>query len=290
MVLTVLGAACLLATLLNPNGWKLPMRVVSYMSNPLLMGLAQEYLPPDFRDPTMLPFLFVCVLTLLMLLIVRPRLNATDALLLLAWFFLSLRMVRNCPLFALVATPILAEHWNAYLRAAPPSWIIRRYRSISATMTSVDQLAGARGLPLLAAIVMILILAKPQLVGGRPLLDTELPAKRFPVGAVEFLRHSPDAVRGEMFNEYSWGGYFILAMPERRVFIHPNLDVYGEELVRDFIKVNDADPGWDDILKKYHVGWTILPPDHRLSRLLAQRADWKLVYSDSVASIYGRRP
>jgi len=290
MVLTALGAACLLATLLNPNGWRLPLRVVSYMSSPLLMGLAQEYLPPNFRDPTMLPFLLVCVLTLLMLVIVRPRLNATDALLLLAWFLLSLRMVRNCPLFALVATPILAEHWNAYLRAAPPSWLIRRYRTISATMTSVNQMAGARGLPLLATIAMILVLAKPQIVGGRPLLTTELPANRFPVGAVEFLRRSPDAVRGEMFNEYSWGGYFILAMPERKVFIHPNLDVYGEELVRDFLKVNDADSGWDDILKKYHVGWTILPPDHRLSRVLAQRTDWKLVYSDSVASIYGRKP
>jgi hypothetical protein len=93
-----------------------------------------------------------------------------------------------------------------------------------------------------------------------------------------------------MFNEYAWGGYLAWAIPERKVFIHPNLDVYGEELVKEFLQVNDAKDGWDEILRNYHVGWTILPPDHRLNAILAHRADWKLVYSDPVASIYGRTP
>jgi hypothetical protein len=230
------------------------------------------------------------VVILLMLLIARPRLNMTDGLLLIAWLVLSLRMVRNAPVFALVVTPILAEHWNAYLRAASPSQILRRCRNLSTRLTSVDQTAGARGLPTLAVIAMILVLAKPQLFGGEPLLTTELPANRFPVAAVNFLRQTPDAVHGEMFNDYVWGGYFILTMPERKVFFHPNALVYREEVVRDFLLVNDLQPGWEDVLKKYHVGWTILPPEHRMNRLLAQRADWKLVYTDSVATIYGRLP
>jgi hypothetical protein len=91
-----------------------------------------------------------------------------------------------------------------------------------------------------------------------------------------------------MFNEYTWGGYLTRAMPERKVFIHPNLNVYGDELVREFIGVDYAHPEWEDVLKKYHVGWTILPHNHRLNLVLAQRADWRLVYADPVASIYGR--
>jgi hypothetical protein len=197
-------------------------------------------------------------------------------------------MVRNAPLFALIAAPILAEHWTTYLRGAPPSRVTRCYRNISANLTSVNQMAGACGLPALAVAAMILVVAKPQLVGGQPLLRTELPADRFPIGAVEFLRQSPHAVSGEMFNEYTWGGYLILAMPERKVFIHPNLDVYGAELLRDFLQVHGAQPGWEVVLKKYHVGWTILPREHQLNRVLAQRADWRLVYSDSVTSIYGK--
>jgi hypothetical protein len=139
-------------------------------------------------------------------------------------------------------------------------------------------------------IAMIVVLAKPQFFGGRSLVATELPASRFPAGAVEFLRQSPGAVHGNMFNEYAWGGYFILAMPQRKVFLHPNLDVYGEEVVRDFVHVNSVEPGWEDILKKYHVDWTILPREHRLNRALAQRVDWRLVYADPVATIYGRIP
>ena len=287
-VMGALGVTCFLASLVNPNGWKLPVQIIRYMSSPLLMGFAEEFLPPGFRDPSILPFLLEVVLALLMLWIVRPRLSATDALLLVVWLALSLHMVRNGPLFALVTTPILAEHWNAYLRDASPTRLIRRYRNISMNLISVNQMAGARGLPALALAAMVLVLAKPQLFGGRPLVSTELPADRFPVGAAAFLRQSPNAVRGEMFNDYIWGGYFILAMPERKVFIHPILVVYGEELVRDFRKVSDVQPDWEDVLKKYHVGWTILPREHRLNRVLAQRSDWKLVYTDPVASIYGR--
>ncbi len=289
-VFTGLGLACLLASLLNPNGWRLHWQIIHYMRSPLLMGLALEYLPPNFHDPANLPLVLEFVLALLMLVIVRPRLTATDGLLLIVWLALSLRMARNGPLFALVATPILAEHWNAWLRAASPSRIIQRYRNVSASLTTANQLAGARGLPALATLAMVLVTAKPQLLGGQPWLTTELPAQRFPVAAVEFLRNSPNAVHGEMFNEYTWGGYLARAIPERKVFIHPNLDVYGEDLVREFIRVNDAQVGWDEILKKYNVGWTILPVDHRLNHILADRADWKLVYSDPVASIYGRVP
>jgi len=288
--LLALEIACFLTSLLNPNGWKLLVQVIRYTSNPLMMGMTQEFLPPNFHDLGTLPFVIVLVVTLLMLLIVRPRLDLTDKLLLIVWLVLSLRMVRNGPVFALVATPILAEHWNAYLCAAAPSRILRRYRGLSARLTSIDQMAGSCGLPALATIAMILVLAKPRLFGGQPLLTTELPATQFPVAAVEFLRQSPNAVHGEMFNDYVWGGYFTLAMPERKVFFHPIVLVYEEEVIRDFLRANNGEPGWEDILAKYHVNWTILPREHRLNRFLARRADWRLVYSDPVATIYGRIP
>ena len=82
------------------------------------MEFAQEYLPPNFHDPATAPFVVLLVVVLLLLLIARPRVNVTDGLLAVVWLVLSLRMVRNGPLFAIVVTPILAEHWNAYLRSA----------------------------------------------------------------------------------------------------------------------------------------------------------------------------
>lgn len=287
-VLVALGAACVLASMVNPYGWKLLARVVQEMSSPAVVGFPQENLPPNFHDPMMRPFLLFGLVCVLMMPICRPYLSATDALLLIAWFLLSLRMVRNAPLFSLVSTPILAEHWNEYLRSLRPTWVVRWYRKTSAVLTSLNQTAGARSLPALAVAAMIVVLAKPQLLGGRPLLRTELPAGRFPVGAVEFLRQSADAVHGKMFNEYAWGGYLIWALPERKVFIHPNLNVYGVKLLEDYIEADKARPGWRDILKKYDIGWTILPPDDQLNRALALSADWRLVYTDAVATVYAR--
>jgi hypothetical protein len=288
IVLVAVGLLCLVGSMVNPYGWKAIGRVVEEIFSPAVVGFPQENLPPNFHDPVMRPFLLFAMVCVLMMPVCRPYVGATDALLLVVWFLLSLRMARNAPLFALIATPILAEHWNEYLRSLGASRVIACYRSLSARLTLLNQTAGARALPVVAVAAMILVLAKPQLLGGQPWLRTGLPADRFPVGAVEFLRRSPEAVHGEMFNEYMWGGYLIWALREWKVFIHPNLNVYGVKLLEDFIAVNKLEPGWQDILKKYNVGWTILPREHQLNGVLAQSADWSLVYTDAVAAVYAR--
>ena len=281
MVLAAVGAVCVLASMLNPNGWKLLARVFEYTSSPAVVGLPQENLPPRFSDPVLRPFILFLAVTVLMMPVCRPYLRVTDGLLLVVWFLLSLRMVRQAPLFALIATPILAEHWNEYFRSARPSRLMQAYRKFSAKLTALNQSAGGGAWPALAVVVMVFVLAKP-------VLRTELPADRFPVAAVEFLKQSPDAVRGEMFNEFVWGGYLIWALPERKVFIHPNLNAYGVKLVEDYIAASKAGSDWDQILTKYNVGWTILPRDHPLNRALAQSIRWRLVHADAVATIYAR--
>jgi hypothetical protein len=97
-------------------------------------------------------------------------------------------------------------------------------------------------------------------------------------------------VSGEMFNSYGWGGYLILYLPERRVFMDGRNDFYGEELIDEFNKPDEVKPGWEDVFAKYHVGWTILPRTHPLCSLLALRIDWKQVYQDEVTAIYTRQP
>jgi hypothetical protein len=93
-----------------------------------------------------------------------------------------------------------------------------------------------------------------------------------------------------MFNDYGWGGYLIYALPERKVFVDGRNDFYGEELLDEFATVNTPKPGWDAVLAKYHVGWTILPTGHPLNTILSLRTDWKQVYADDVCVIYTRKP
>lgn len=137
-------------------------------------------------------------------------------------------------------------------------------------------------------VILILVMAKPRAVGGNPILATELLTNRFPVAAVQFLQRDPAAVHGEMFNDYGWGGYLVLALPAHRVFVDGRNDFYGPELIQDFDTVNRAHLGWDDILRKYKVDWTILPREHPLNELLALDKGWSLTHTDEVAVIYSR--
>ncbi len=286
-VLTLAGVmiACLLASLINPNGWMLHAQIMEFLRTPALAGLTNEFRSPNFHNTGMRGFVLELLVVAGLLLVVRPRLRPTELLSLGVWGFFALHSARNVPVFALVATPILARHWSAYLQTAGASVWTR----LSARITVLDSSADGRGLVWLAVAALLVICAKPQIVGGAPVIDTEILSNRFPVVAVNWLRGNPTAVTGEMFNDYSWGGYLMLELPERKVFVDGRNDFYGRELVEEFNTVDDVKSGWDTVLGKYRVGWTILPPKHGLNALLALRADWKQIYVDETAVIYTRR-
>jgi hypothetical protein len=213
------------------------------------------------------------LLSLLLFVVARPRLPATDLVLWLAWFALSLRMVRNTPLFALVVTPMLAEHGSELIRRGWPGFA----RRVSVLDTPA---AGAVCVGLAVAAVLGVV--------AKPMLGTHIPSDKYPVAAVEFVRQNAAALPGQMFNDMNWGGYLMLALPERKIFIHANLDLYGAAMVREYNAVDELQPEWPDVLQKYGAGWTILPASHPLNRVLERDHSWQLVYTDRVAMIFAR--
>jgi hypothetical protein len=70
--------------------------------------------------------------------------------------------------------------------------------------------------------------------------------------------------------------------------IHGKTDWRAKEKLKEYIKVTKFGPGWEDIIKKYEINWIIFDTDSALSRFLKERDDWKLIYTDKVASIFVR--
>jgi len=103
---------------------------------------------------------------------------------------------------------------------------------------------------------------------------------------VDYLRTHPETVHGEMFNEDGWGGYLVLYLPEHKVFIDGRNDFYDGALLHEFTDVSHLTPAWEHVLGKYHVGWTILPVQHPLNRILEKQADWQLVLSNRQALVF----
>jgi hypothetical protein len=276
-----LGIACLAASLINPNGWRLHIHILQFLGEPTIATFANEFRSPNFHSAAMRGFLLLWFVIGMLLLVVRPQWRLTDMLLVSVWGFFALDAVRNVAIFAIVVTPVLAEHWQAYWSQANKNAPFRLIHHLSANLPRPGPLIYD-GVFAVAAIVAVLYLQASHRVA------TQLLSSRFPVKAIDWVHANPNAVQGEMFNDYGWGGYLLWALPERKVFIDGRNDFYGAPLMKEFNTVDNVEPEWNDVLNKYKVGWTILPPDRALNRVLALDPGWRLVYTDEVTTIYGR--
>lgn len=290
ITLAMLGTACALATFINPNGWKLHEHILGFLRTPYQAYFTNEWKSANFHSAGMHGLLLQLLALGFLLVALRRSFSVTDVLLIAFWLCSGLHAVRNVPIFALIVTPILAEHLSVALSDAQHVAWTGPFRRVSGDVGALNRTAGHASLPVMAVIVMLMVMAKPMLAGGRTLVETEVLTNRFPAASVKYLRAHPEVVSGEMFNDYGWGGYLILYLPERKVFIDGRNDFYGEALLREFTDVNRLKPAWEEVLTKYHVGWTILPRGHPLNELLALRTDWSQTYADDVAAIYTRRP
>jgi hypothetical protein len=288
LVLGGLAIACALATLLNPNGWKLHEYLVGFLSMPNRSHFTSEWNSANFHFGGLRGFELQLLVLGLLLIVVRRPWAATDLLLVGFWLWSALYAMRNVPIFALIVTPIFAEHLSAAFREARDTTWGRRLAKLSEDVDAMNRTSGCGGLIAAVMIVMIVVLAKPVIAGGAPLLETQISCHRFPCETVDYLRAHPEAVRGEMFNEDGWGGYFLLCLPERKVFIDGRDDFYPESFLHEFTEVSHLQPSWENVLAKYRVDWTILPVQHPLNRILELSPHWKQAYSDPLTVIFLR--
>ncbi|HUJ11027.1 MAG TPA: hypothetical protein VL171_13465 [Verrucomicrobiae bacterium] len=264
---TVVLALCGVVSLINPNGYKLHLHNLQFLHSTYLTNWLAEYGSPDFHAADSLGFLMWLGLMFLTLTLTRPRLSPTSGLMLLVWTYFALYAVRNIPLCAIFTAPIIAA---ALTESATP--LVKR---ISNPLREIHRVS--HGGPLLAMIAVFAI------VIPRPL---HIPVKNWPVEAVEYIKSHPDQFQGNMFNEYVWGGYLLIALPDHRVFIDGRTDFYGESFLRQYDEISTLNTNWLETLQQYDVQWTLLPKDRRLNSALGLMPNWERVYSNQVATIF----
>lgn len=113
---------------------------------------------------------------------------------------------------------------------------------------------------------------------------------RFPGKAVEFMKENN--IQGNIFNSYGYGGFLTYHLyPESLIQMDGRNDVYGKELLDEYVAVLILHPQWKDLLNKYNT--SIVFVDHKRDKLdsaLAKyKQEWKLVYIDNLVSIYVKR-
>jgi hypothetical protein len=73
--------------------------------------------------------------------------------------------------------------------------------------------------------------------------------------------------------------------PVERVFIDSKSDFYGEDFVRQYMRVILLEEGWEEVLDQYDVSWAILPTDERAANAIQSELGWAAIYQDDTTVI-----
>jgi len=271
----LLGVLSLAAVCLNPHGPIMLLYPLKTVSIGALQDYIAEWQSPNFHMRESQPFLWMFMLTWLALATSKRRAHATELIALIAFGYLGFTASRNVALLGLIAAPVLARHGYSSLQPI------------------IDRIPPGRDLSPKLAHSLNLVLA--ILVAGAVLLKVSVPLmtetnleeleSRHPTAAIEFiLRERPP---GPLFNSYNWGGYVTWALfPHYLSFVDGRTDLFGDEILSQYIQVWRADPEWQQILDAWDVHLALVETAAPIAKVMLYEG-WDVLYQDSEAIVLG---
>jgi len=275
----LLGAACAVASLVNPYGVKLHLFLVDYLRSDTIRNGVQEFQSPSFRSESMFHYMVLLFLAVAISGALLKKHRLTEALWI--WFlaYNSLVSVRHVPLFAIVTVPILASEitawWSDWAQA-------QSRRSIARTLDAVTGQHGCGTLRLsiwAPAVVLWLALSHstnwPQNFHEGP----------FPVKIV--AAHADEIAAARVYTSDKWAGYLIYRnYPRQQVFFDDRHHYFGEPIIGDYLKLGSGNRQWRELLERYRFDLALLTLDSPLASLMKIHPDWKVVEEDGSAVLF----
>jgi hypothetical protein len=288
------AAACLVAGLLNPYGYRLHVHVAQYLGSSFYFKRISEFQSVDFHSFTAAYFETLLVLAIAAAAWHLGKGRLIHALLLLSWSHFALFSVRNIPIFAAVSAPGIGLAIRDWFQFASSGWAVDWRRKLLASLDELEvglQVIATNGqrrrwhlAPWITILVLALLLSHPGQVKA---LHADFDTSAFPTEAATFLSRNEPALPLRLYASWQWGGYLIYRLwPSIPVFDDGRTDFYGPPFVLEGLRVWEVRPDWSEILARDGVNAALVPVDSALGTVLRERADWKLAYEDRVALIF----
>ncbi len=257
--LPLILVASLVATQVNPAGAGALGRAAAYGA--LLPGWIVEDRPLDVL--TGAGFVFAALLlAALAAAMLRGREGIAARLgapllwpgLIAPFCILALAIQRETPYACMVLAPFVAAMVpDALGRARVESPLVPRAAALGAVV----------------ALALALLLETVTVAPSQPDLFA------YPTGALSALRNA----RGNLLNEYDWGGYLIRYAPEHPTFIDGRGEaLFVPDVLDDFQRAVALAPGYRDVLKKWDIALALLRPDRPLAGALSEDG-WRVLAS-----------
>jgi hypothetical protein len=272
--LLLAGLGSLLATTVNPYGYRVWSYAVGLATDPVIRRTITEWQPPTIEVYSGAAF-FVSVVVVAALLIARVRRPVPwGSLLPLAVFLaMALAAVRGVYWWAMIAPIVLAG--------------VLTDRSAN---TERRDPAG----PLNIVIVGVLALAMlGTMMRWAPYTGPAMPdGGRLSFAPVGITRELHRTLRpGEVvFNAQEWGSWLEFEFRRNPVVVDSLVEVIPESVWWKYYAVSGGVEGWQAILDSWHVDVAVLARDQQRDLVPRMQADpgWWLVYEDAEGLIFRR--
>ena len=283
--LTAMLGVSAAALVLNPNGVAIYSYPFDTVGLTALADFVGEWQPARLNSLfgwLLLGFVVVGVVPTL-LLWRRHRLRSADALLLVGVTAMSVMAVR----FLLITGPIGAAVIAVNL--APALAGTGAGARLGRTLERLDRRrSGAAGV-VNAALAALLLVGGVALsvVRAVPATQSDEIATEFPAAAVDWIDgHDPG---DRIFNRYEWGGYLGLRRPQELIFIDGRADVYGDQIIREYVAVIGLDGDPQAVLDRYGIDHVLYPPGTAFADWLDGQPTWQRAYHDPRAAVWVRQ-
>jgi hypothetical protein len=272
--LLLAGLGSLLATLVNPYGYRVWTYAVGLVTNPVIRETISEWQPPTIRSYTGAVF-FLSVVVVAAVLIARVRRPVPWGSLLELGVFLAIALaaLRGVWWWVMVAPIVLA--------GAVPDRPAGQKRRDPAGL----QNAAIVGL-LAVGLIGAMIRWAPDT--GRAMPDEDK-VWFAPVGITRELHEilRPGEV---MFNTQEWGSWLEFEFPRNPVVVDSLIEVPPPSVWSKYADVTRAVEGWQTTLDSWEADVAVLARDLHSDLISKMRADpgWELVYEDAEGLIFRR--
>jgi hypothetical protein len=273
------GIVASLASLANPYGWNLHRHIFYYLTDADLTARIAEFQSFNFHAEGALPVLVVVMVSALAGVLALFSGRLPQFLLSILLVAASLRNARTLPVAALLLLPLANGAITDGLRKARQlnPWFesrLRAYLDYSGRLRAIDASFGGLAWAPVVAISLLLVLRLPA-VAGR----TGFAPDQFPVNAAHVIERSVP-LDARILATDKFGGYLIYRFhPGRRVFFDGRSDFYGASFLKDYGRMMQVRPGWEQIFSKFGFTHALLPVDSPLTGVLESRG-WERMNGD----------
>jgi hypothetical protein len=292
--LILVFALCCLATLINPEGYRIYDYVRTVILDAGSQQLVAEWQPPRPND--LLGFLlFYCPFLLAIVVFIQARVkpDLTEVVLFFTFAFLGLSAIRNAAWFATITFPLIARYLP--LVDLSPLLPLRRFNvfhqlSQPASDREISPAYGRMNLVLLGIAILTLVSQSPWVrpaITGKSLL-----AEQTPVGAADFIEKQ--GITGRLFHPQEFGDYLMWRLwPQQKTIVDGRVHLFELDFLKQYKNALEH-PLESDFLERWKIEYVLLSklPDGSSSKTIdsvRNSETWTQIYEDRVSVLFEKR-